>query len=64
MAEKTIIKVKHTEKKYLAELFGITYPTVRKALGGSATTDLQKKIRKAAIERGGTELQPIKNSGS
>lgn len=56
MEEKTIIKVKHTERKYLAKLFKVTYPTVRKALNGNKKTDLQKRIRKAAIERGGQEL--------
>lgn len=56
MEEKTIIKVKHSERKYLAELFDVTYPTVRKALNGKQATDLQRRIRKAAIERGGQEL--------
>lgn len=58
-AEKSKILVSHGEGKYLKELFKTSYVTVNKALGGSENTDLQRRIRKAAVERGGQEYQPL-----
>jgi len=50
----TII-TKHKEKTQLARLFGVSLVTIRKALNGVTQSDLAKRIRKAAIERGGAE---------
>jgi len=58
-AKKSKILVAHGERKYLKELFKTSYVTVTKALGGSENTDMQRRIRKAAVERGGTEYQPL-----
>lgn len=43
------------EKKALMKIFNKSHVTVRRALKGETNTDLAKKIRKAAIERGGVE---------
>lgn len=53
------ILVEYGEKKYLKNLFATSYPTIIKALDGSTNSDLQRKIRKAAMERGGKEYQPL-----
>jgi hypothetical protein len=50
------ILVKQGEKKELAKLFRKSHVTIRRALRGSTETLLAKKIRKAAIERGGMEV--------
>lgn len=44
------------EKNYLANLFNVTPQMVWKALSFESDTDLAKKIRKAAIERGGQHV--------
>jgi|GEM_PF-3027326 len=50
------------EKKVLKEMFGTTFYTVRNALNGqgSKITVIGLKIRLAAIERGGLEVEPKK----
>jgi hypothetical protein len=48
------------ERKALCEIFEVTMPTVRSALAGSSRTKLAKRIRKAAIERGGMEVESEK----
>jgi len=45
------------EKKNLKELFNCSYPTIRTSLNGKSSTSLGYKIRKAAIERGGVEIE-------
>ena len=55
-----VILVNIGEKKKLKELFGVTYPTVRKALRGDASTPLLIQIREAAIKRGGVEVEEAK----
>ena len=50
------ILVAEGEKGRLREIFGISYPTVRDALNGKKQNYLAIKIRKAAIERGGIEV--------
>lgn len=47
------VLVEYGERKYLADLFKTTLPTVRAALRGQTNTALAKKIRAAAIKRGG-----------
>lgn len=49
------ILVEPGEKMYLKELFGVSYPTIRKALNGLSDSILSIQIRKAALERGGVE---------
>lgn len=46
----------HGDKKELAKIFKVSHVTVREALKGTVDTPLAKKIRKAAIERGGVEV--------
>lgn len=43
------------EKKQLMKIFNRSHVTVRRALNGEIDTELARKIRKAAIERGGVE---------
>lgn len=43
------------EKKKLMKIFNKSHVTVRRALNGEIDTPIAKKIRKAAIERGGVE---------
>ena len=55
----TTILIKHSQRKKLMEIFECTYPTIRTALRGNATTKLHFKIRKAALENGGVEMKSI-----
>ena len=50
------IDVPHNTKKYLRSLFGVSYPTIRKALNGKTKGGLAPKIRKAALMNGGREM--------
>jgi DNA-binding CsgD family transcriptional regulator len=52
------ILVKRGEHKELMKIFKCSHVTVRESLRGNVATKLGVKIRKAAIERGGVELQP------
>ena len=47
-----MIKKDGNEKEYLAKLFGVSHVMVWKALAFESDTDVAKKIRKAALERG------------
>lgn len=47
------ILVENGERAHLGKLFGVSQPTIRRALDGKTNTDLAKKIRKVAIDRGG-----------
>lgn len=49
------IKVPHGCRNQLAKIFGVSLPTVRKALKGKTDNDLARKIRKAALENKGRE---------
>lgn len=40
----------------IAAIMGVSRPTVRSALSGKTSSDLAKRIRKAALERGGVEV--------
>lgn len=51
------VLVSHGEKKELMRIFDICHVTVREALNGKSDTLLAKKIRKAAIERGGVKVE-------
>ena len=53
------ILVENGERAYLVKLFGVSQPTIRRALDGKTNTDLAKKIRKVAIDRGGV-VQPTR----
>jgi hypothetical protein len=57
MEKEKKILVEIGEKKALGKLLGASYPTVRVALNGKSDTILLTKIRKAAIERGGMEIE-------
>ena len=50
------IKKDGSEGAYLAKLFGVTRVMVWKALAFESDTDLAKRIRKAALERGGQHV--------
>ena len=47
------ILTRHGERQELGKIFKVSQPTIRRALDGRTNTDLAKKIRTAAIKRGG-----------
>ncbi len=47
------ILVDRGERQSLGKLFVVSQLTVRRALNGQTNTELAKKIRKVAIDRGG-----------
>lgn len=49
------ILVKHGEKKEIAKLFEVSHVTVRDALKDRTKSDLSRRIRKTATDRGGKE---------
>ena len=54
------VLVEHGEIVKLAQLLGVARKTVREALSGQTNTDLAKKIRKVALDRGGV-FKPTQN---
>ncbi len=57
--QKTIIKVDQSVRKEIIEILGTSYPSVRRALNGTHDSELARKIRKVALEKGGVELKPV-----
>jgi len=55
------VLVEYGERQYLAYLFKTSLPTVRAALRGQTNTALAKKIRTAAIKRGGVVVNNTNN---
>lgn len=53
------ILIKHGNgvREELTKIFGVSIVTVRGALKGRTNSPLAKKIRKAAIEKGGVEVK-------
>lgn len=49
------ILTRYGEVKALQGIFGVSRPTVISALKGRTLSDLARKIRNAALERGGKE---------
>lgn len=45
------------ERQVLGKLFGVSQPTIRRALNGKTQTELAKKIRRVALQRGGVEKE-------
>lgn len=43
------------ERMLLGKLFGVSQPTIRRALNGMTQTELARKIRRVALLRGGVE---------
>lgn len=50
------ILTRHGEINRIAALMRVNRLTVRDALSGKTSSDLAKRIRKAALERGGVEV--------
>jgi len=50
------ILTKHGERRELAKLFNVSEVTVRNALKGRTRSELSRRIRGAAIQRGGVEI--------
>jgi hypothetical protein len=50
------ILVPYGVKKEIMEGLGYTYPTIKKALRGESRSKASKKIRQAAINKGGYEI--------
>jgi hypothetical protein len=50
------VLVLHGEKKELQRIFKTSHVTVRKSLSGKLNSPLAIRIRKAAVERGGVEI--------
>ncbi len=55
------VLTEHGERKELGKIFGVCQLTIRRALGGQTNTALAKKIRKAAITRGGVVVNNTNN---
>ncbi len=55
------VLVEYGERQYLANMFKTSLPTVRAALRGQTNTTLAKKIRAAAIKRGGVVVNNTNN---
>ncbi len=55
------VLVEYGERQKLADMFRTTLPTVRAALRGQTNTALAKKIRAAAIRRGGVMVNNTNN---
>ncbi len=53
------ILTKHGERREIAKIFNVSEVTVRNALKGRTKSDLAKRIRKVAIQRGGIEASTI-----
>ncbi len=62
--EKIIIKVDYSVRKEIMKIFDVSYPTIRRALNGTTNTELAKKIRKVALEKGGVELKVVEKQNS
>ncbi len=54
------IILEYGERKILGEIFKVSQLTIRRALTYKTNTDLAKKIRKLALDRGGV-LKPSQN---
>ena len=50
------VVTQHGESKELGRIFRVSQPTIRRALNGETNTPLAKKIRTAAIKRGGVVM--------
>lgn len=59
MSKQSVIWVSHGESKQLAAIFQKSYPTIRKALRGEVDNELARRIRTAALRRGGKELTQV-----
>ena len=53
------IIVDYGTRREIMQLLDCTYPTVRTALQFGSDTELAQRIRKVAMEKGGTELITI-----
>ena len=53
--KKQAVLTKHGEKQKIAMLMGVSRITVKDALSGKTNSELSKRIRKIAIDRGGKE---------
>ncbi len=54
------ILTKHGERREIAKIFNVSEVTVRNALKGRTRSDLSKRIRSVAIQRGGIEAKTTK----
>jgi len=54
-----VILVDHGTRKEIARVLKCTYPTIKKALECKSDTLLSRKIRQAAINRGGRWVESI-----
>ncbi len=55
------VLVEYGERQYLANMFKTSLPTVRAALRGQTNTALARRIRAAAIKRGGVVVNNTNN---
>ncbi|WP_304721238.1 hypothetical protein [uncultured Alistipes sp.] len=55
------VLTEHGERKELGKIFGVCQLTIRRALEGRTNTPLAKKIRIAAIKRGGVVVYNTTN---
>jgi len=55
------IIVPHGVRQKLQKIFNKSHPFVRKALNGNDNSTIASKIRKAAIENGGYEVEIVES---
>ncbi|MEA4916020.1 hypothetical protein [Proteiniphilum sp.] len=55
------ILMKHGERKEIAKMFNVSEVTVRNALKGRTQSELSRRIRRMAIQRGGIEVDDSKS---
>jgi hypothetical protein len=55
------VKIKHGTAGKLAEIFNVTIQTVNNATSGRWSSELSRKIRKAAVEMGGDPIYESNN---
>ncbi|MPN41200.1 hypothetical protein SDC9_188742 [bioreactor metagenome] len=53
--------MKHGERKEIAKMFNVSEVTVRNALKGRTQSELSRRIRRMAIQRGGIEVDDSKS---
>ncbi|WP_315547271.1 hypothetical protein [Prevotella koreensis] len=56
---KRYIHIKKEDREFIAKVFGITERMVFKAIGYESNTELAKKVRKLAKERGGIIMREV-----
>jgi predicted transcriptional regulator len=60
--KETIVIAKWGTITEVADIFGISPQTVRKALNGDTTVKEYSKVRKCALEKGGVQMREVEDN--